>query len=207
MIKFIYTIVLFSLLYIFSCTKEPKEPVISISNYERDLNYLFENKVLSELYYLDYLFKGPKLLSINSSNDSISLSLLKKTHINPDSLWISKNKCIDSICVSIKEISIIDSVILFKLHVQNDSDLSIELLNFEIAAILGSEIARIYEFDAYGDKIILNKSGQISSDYYLPIYEDLFEGKYINEKYYNKEEVYKHIYNVVFRFSYRSLSG
>lgn len=185
-----------------SCTDE--SPLfIKKETFDADLDRIFQSGEITEKEYLTYLFMGPKWLFVNADSTGIHLAQLRETGYNPDSIWIENNKCKNEICAQLENLSVIDSFVEFSFRIFNNSPKSIVINDFEIADVLGSEIANIwyYNLDSYLVPIISFNSVILIKDR-IPIENNIFGSKHINAKFQDHREIYKHIDHVVWNFNY-----
>lgn len=200
----IILIVFIGILFNTSCSEKPGDYLITRTNYENDLDRLYQKKVISDIEYLTYLYMGPQLLFINADEKGVTLENLKLTGYKPDSIRYQPIKCIDSICLDINVNGIVDSFILITVLINNHSTDTVSILNFEIADVLGSEVINIWHYDLRNESNYIEPGASvILLNDFVPIVYELFDKKFINSKFEEPLNFYKYINQIVWNFNYQ----
>lgn len=198
-----YSGLIFVILIETACFEKQSEYFISRTNYDKDLDILYRQKIISEIDYLTYLHMGPQGLFINADEEGVTLTNLILTGYKPDSIRFQSIKVKDSISLDIEKAEFSDSLIIITLVVRNQSNKTIVISDFQIADILGSEVANIWYYESIDSSYIKPKSTIKLKDHYLPVVNDFFKDAYLNEKFSQPVDLYQHIRHVVWGFNYQ----
>ncbi len=199
----LFSVFLIFILLELSCYEKQSEYIIGRTSYDKDLDLLYRKNLISKLDYLTYLHMGPQGLFVNADKTGVTLENLILTGYKPDSMRYQTEKIKDSIHLEIEETKLSDSLVIITMLVSNRSNKTIAIKNFEIADILGSEVANIWYYESIDSTSFKPGSTSKLKDHYLPVVNDFFKDLYLNEDFIKPMDLYKYIKHIVWDFNYQ----